>query len=151
VVFLEGLPRLFSAAPASSKSAGVAPPLDGADPITLAWLREVMESDEAWRREGLTIGAVAKAVGIPEYRLRRLINDHLGHRNFADFLNAYRISSAKVRLSAPEFARTAVASPFFSLGETSVRLQEGVWPSSAHEPLLRQSGRGSSPARNALP
>ena len=47
VVFLEGRPRLFSAAPAPSKSAGVAPPLDGADPITLVWLREVMESDEA--------------------------------------------------------------------------------------------------------
>jgi AraC-like DNA-binding protein len=38
---------------------------------------------------------------MPEYRLRPLINDELGHRNFNAFLNRYRLDEAKAALVDP--------------------------------------------------
>jgi AraC-like DNA-binding protein len=73
-------------------------------------------ADEAWRREGLTIGDLASDLDVPEHRLRRLINQRLGHRNFADFLNGHRIAAAQRRLADPAEARTTVAAIAFDLG-----------------------------------
>lgn len=73
-------------------------------------------SSEIWRREGLTIGALARELVVPEHRLRRLINQRLGHRNFADFLNGHRIEAAKRRLADPAEARTTVATIAYDLG-----------------------------------
>jgi AraC-like DNA-binding protein len=69
-----------------------------------------------WRREGLTIGDLAAEVGVPEHRLRPLINDHLGFRNFAAFVNAHRIEAAKTLLGDPAQARQTVAAIAFDLG-----------------------------------
>jgi AraC-like DNA-binding protein len=69
-----------------------------------------------WGREGLTIGDLASALEAPEHRLRRLINQRLGHRNFADFVNGYRIEAAKLRLADAGEARTTVAVIAFDLG-----------------------------------
>ena len=77
-------------------------------------------ADGGWRAEGLTIGAVARALETPEHRLRRLINQKLGHRNFADFVNGYRIEAAKRRLADPAEARTTVAAVAFDLGYGSL-------------------------------
>ena len=73
-----------------------------------------------WRREGLSIGALAGELGMPEHRLRSLINDRLGYRNFADFLNARRIEAAKARLADPAEARSTVAAIAFDLGYGSL-------------------------------
>jgi hypothetical protein len=40
-------------------------------------------------------------MGLPEYRLRRLINQGLGHGNFNAFVNHYRIEDAKTTLADP--------------------------------------------------
>ncbi len=58
------------------------------------------------REEKLSIGSLAARLGLPEYKLRRLINQGLGHRNFNAFLNRYRIEDAKHALAGP--ARAAV-------------------------------------------
>jgi AraC-like DNA-binding protein len=47
----------------------------------------------------LTIGSLSAELGVPEYRLRQLINEGLGHRNFNAFLNRYRIEEAKAALA----------------------------------------------------
>jgi len=39
---------------------------------------------------------------VPEYRLRRLINQQLGYRNFNAYLNEWRLDEAKQALSDPE-------------------------------------------------
>lgn len=91
-------------------------PAEAADRVLLDRLDQVMGSEEIWRREGLTIGALAEAVGAPEHRLRPLINDHLGHRNFAAFVNTRRIEAAKAALSDPAQARKTVAAIAFELG-----------------------------------
>jgi AraC-like DNA-binding protein len=58
-----------------------------------------MTVDRAYRQEGLSIGQLALRLGLPEYRLRQLINRGLGYRNFAGFLNFYRIADAKAALA----------------------------------------------------
>ncbi len=76
----------------------------GADPreaAPLDALRRLMEEDRAYRQENLSIAALAGRLGIPEYRLRRLINQRLGHRNFAAFLNGYRLADAETALADP--------------------------------------------------
>ncbi len=102
-------------APARRPSAVVDSRADAADRLVLQQLAERMAAGE-WRREGLTIGALASDLGVPEHRLRRLINQRLGHRNFAEFVNSHRIEAAKARLADPAEARTTVAAIAFDLG-----------------------------------
>lgn len=113
VAFLQAQPDLFGAA------AGARAPddgLDAGDRLLLSKLEKLMAEGEAWRREGLTIGALAAEIGAPEHKLRRLINDHLGFRNFAAFVNARRVNAAKVRLADPAKAREPVSAIAFDLG-----------------------------------
>ena len=91
----------------------------GADRHDLARLQSMMGA-EGWRREGLTIGDLARELDLPEHRLRRLINQRLGHRNFAEFVNGHRIEAAKARLGDPREARTTVAAIAFDLGYGSL-------------------------------
>jgi AraC-like DNA-binding protein len=71
------------------------------EPALLRRLERLMTVERAYRREGLTIGSLAAELGVPEYRLRLLINEGLGHRNFNAFLNRYRIEEAKAALADP--------------------------------------------------
>ena len=71
------------------------------EPALLRRLEHLMAVDRAYRREGLTIGVLSAELGVPEYRLRQLINEGLGHRNFNAFLNRYRIEEAKAALADP--------------------------------------------------
>ena len=59
---------------------------------------------------------LAEEVGVPEHRLRPLINDHLGFRNFAAFVNARRIEAAKAMLTDPAKTRQTVAAIAYDLG-----------------------------------
>jgi len=112
---LEARSTLFGVA-AGGRSATVdARPIDDS-PIWLDRLQRVMDVEALWRREGLTIGDLANAVGLPEHRLRRLINDQLGHRNFASFVNQRRIAEARTLLRDPASAARTVASIAFDLG-----------------------------------
>jgi AraC-like DNA-binding protein len=112
IVFLNADPALFGApAPAEAPDR-----LDAGERRVLERLREVMDNEQAWRREGLTIGALAEAVGVPEHQLRRLINDRLGFRNFAAFVNARRIEAARTALADPARAREPVSAIAFELG-----------------------------------
>jgi len=115
--FLQGRDDLFET-PARAEPAVAAIPAQ--DRPALERLTQLMEDDEAWRREGLTVGQLAAEVGLPEHRLRRLINGGLGFRNFADFLNARRIEAAKASLADPANARLPVSSLAFDLGYASL-------------------------------
>ena len=65
------------------------------DARQLATLNRLMTDERVYREPSLTIAALAARMGMPDHRLRRLINRGLGHRNFNAFLNAYRIDDAK--------------------------------------------------------
>ncbi|OYY89978.1 MAG: hypothetical protein B7Y45_09660 [Sphingomonas sp. 28-66-16] len=114
-VLLEARPALFGVAGGGRSAPAESRTLDDSG-IWLDRLQRAMDIDALWRREGLTIGDLAKAVGLPEHRLRRLINDQLGHRNFASFVNQRRIAEARAVLSDPANAARNVASIAFDLG-----------------------------------
>lgn len=114
-VLLEARSTLFGVAAGKRPAPVDAPPIEDSR-IWLDRLRQVMDVEALWRREGLTIGDLATAVGLPEHRLRRLINDQLGHRNFASFVNQRRIAEARALLGDPASAARNVASIAFDLG-----------------------------------
>ncbi|MGA0606806.1 helix-turn-helix domain-containing protein [Phenylobacterium sp. VNQ135] len=116
IVFLQARGEVFGA---PRRPVAVDARAEAADRTLLRELDAFMAS-EGWRTEGLTIGALAQAVGAPEHRLRRLINQRLGHRNFAEFLNAHRIEAAKRRLADPAQARATVAAIAYDLGYGSL-------------------------------
>ena len=99
-------------------------------------LRSHMEQTLAWRDEALSIAALAAQLGEQEYRLRRVINGQLGHRNFAAFLNGYRLAEIKAALSDPTqkdvpIITIALDAGFGSLGpfNRAFRDAEGMTPS----------------------
>lgn len=93
--------------------------LNAADRIDLGRLRDLME-EGAYLNTGLSIGQLAGQMNIPEHRLRKLINNGLGYRNFAAFINDHRIAEAKRRLAEPSFAREQITGLAFDLGYTSL-------------------------------
>ncbi|NOT42013.1 MAG: AraC family transcriptional regulator [Alphaproteobacteria bacterium] len=115
-VFLEIRTAIFGRAEPAGPAPLDAPSIDPADRITLEKLSQAMDKGAAWKDENLTIGTLAEKVGVPEHRLRRLINDNLGHRNFAAFVNTRRIEAAKQMLADPAQSRTTVAAVAFDLG-----------------------------------
>jgi AraC-like DNA-binding protein len=122
-----------TAAPAATPDIAMS---SAADRKLAAALNELMERERIYRREGLTIGALATRLGVPEYRLRRLINGTLGHRNFNAFLNAHRIAEAKAALADPAQAEVPVTTialdaGFQSLGpfNRAFKTETGLTPS----------------------
>lgn len=75
--------------------------LSAPDRACLRRLEHLMTAERAYRQEGLSIGQLAVRLGMPEHRLRRLIREGLGQRNFNAFLNRYRIDEAKAALADP--------------------------------------------------
>ncbi len=82
------------------------PAIDPADARLVERLEHLMSIERFHQQEDASIGALAAQLGVPEHRLRRLINQHLGHRNFNAFLNRYRLADAKAALADP--ARSAL-------------------------------------------
>jgi AraC-like DNA-binding protein len=74
---------------------------DSDDSPLLARLDADMRHERLYRQDGLTITAVAARLGVPEYRLRRAINQGLGARNFNAYLNGFRIGEATDALADP--------------------------------------------------
>ncbi|RXH16676.1 AraC family transcriptional regulator [Bradyrhizobium guangzhouense] len=81
---------------------------DATASLLLRRLDILMTVERVYRQEGLTIGALAAKLDVPEYRLRQAINEGLGYRNFNAFLNRYRIEEAKAALSDPSQRDVAV-------------------------------------------
>jgi len=71
------------------------------DTALLKALHDLMRNEKIYREEGLSIAALSARLSLPEYRLRRLINQKLGHRNFSAFVNSYRLSEAMAALTDP--------------------------------------------------
>jgi AraC-like DNA-binding protein len=112
------------------------PPPAEVNPVQVAALERAMTVDRIYRQDGLTIAQLAERLGLPEYRLRRLINQALGYRNFNSFLNFYRIADAKVALADPTQAEVpvltiALDAGFSSLGpfNRAFKAETGMTPS----------------------
>lgn len=110
---------LVQRVPFSPQNALPSEGLSAADRIDLGRLRDLME-EGAYLTDGLTIGALAGRLNLPEHRLRKLINRGLGYRNFAAFLNDYRIAEARRRLAEPALVHTQITQLAFELGYGSL-------------------------------
>jgi AraC-like DNA-binding protein len=82
-------------------------------------LREAMAGG-VYQEPGLTVGGLAERLGAPEHRLRTVINQQLGYRNFANFLNEHRIAEARRRLASPADARRQILQLALDLGYGSI-------------------------------
>jgi AraC-like DNA-binding protein len=105
-----------------------------ADVYELQKLEELMRTG-FYTRDSLTISELAEAVAIPEHRLRRLINQQMGFRNFTSYLNNHRLSDARSMLADPTQARRQITQIAFELGYGSItpfnrafKAEEGMTP-----------------------
>lgn len=70
----------------------------------------------AYRQEGLTVASLAKRLRVPEYRVRRAINQGMGYRNFNSFLNHHRLTDVEASLNDPQKARLPILTIAFDAG-----------------------------------
>jgi AraC-like DNA-binding protein len=82
-----------------SEDAAAAP--ESGDERLAAALDGLVRNERVYRLEGLTVAGLAGRLGVPEYRLRRVINRRLGHRNFNAFINGFRLDEAQRALRDP--------------------------------------------------
>jgi AraC-like DNA-binding protein len=99
-------------------------------------LLQHMQNDLPHRDEAMTIAKLAAQLGEQEYRLRRHINGAMGYRNFAAFLNSYRLAEVKSALADASqkdvpIITIALDAGFGSLGpfNRAFRELEGMTPS----------------------
>jgi len=97
-----------TAAPTPARPAAAATPADAEERTWLENLQRLMETERIYREEEFGIGVLADRMRIPEYRLRRLINQRLGHRNFTGFVNSYRLAETMAALSDPGQAQVPI-------------------------------------------
>jgi AraC-like DNA-binding protein len=99
---------IFPVAEGQRAAAVVSNEQSAADRRLLDALMRLMSDERVYRHDGITIGTLATKLSVPEYRLRRLINQRLGYRNFNVFLNNHRIEEAKAALADPSQAEVPV-------------------------------------------
>lgn len=126
-------------------------PATGQDVALLEPLRRLMVDAKAYREEGLSITSLSQKLGVQEYRLRRLINGQLGHRNFSAFVNGYRLADVEAALADPDQAEVpiltiALDAGFGSIGpfNRAFKVHTGLTPTE-----YRRARFGDGP--NALP
>lgn len=141
-------------------------PVAATEPVDrqlVARLEQLMTADRAYRQDGLTIGGLAQQLGLPEYRLRRLINQAMGYRNFNSFVNRYRIAEVKAALADPGQADVpvltmALDAGFSSLGpfNRAFKAETGMTPSEYRrvagigQPIPESARPSSNSARSDL-
>lgn len=114
--------------------------------VLYAKLKEAVAAG-IYRQPGMSIARLAGELGAPEHRLRALINQRMGHRNFSAFLNRHRIAEARERLRDPEMVSLPVLTIAMDLGYNSLatfnrafRSETGTSPSE-----YRRSAIGEAP------
>jgi AraC-like DNA-binding protein len=131
-------------APRPASSAPVA--IDPEERALLDRLQHLMDDERIYREEGLGIAALAARLGLPEYRLRRLINQRLGHRNFTSFINGYRLAETIAALSDPAQAQVPILTIALDAGFQSIgpfnrtfKAQTGMTPTDFRRERLERT------------
>ena len=119
---------------------------DALDQRIAAALDQSMTREHAYRIDDLTLGLLALKLAVPEYRLRRFINQRLGHRNFNAYVNGLRLAEARAALADPArqsegVLEIAMAAGFASIGpiNRAFKAESGVTPSEFRRRALADS------------
>lgn len=133
------------------------PRLAPADPDELAQaeaVRSRVAGEGLFRQEELSIAGLADKLGLPEYRLRRLINQHLGYRNFNAFINSFRLAAARAALADPARREEAVLAIALDAGFASIgpfnrafKAETGLTPSDFRRQALADSSHPLAESR----
>ncbi len=94
------------------------------DPKEAALHRRLMlaiDEEKVYLRSGLTIESLAELLNAPTHQLRHLINAGMGFRNFAAFLNGYRLAHAKAALADVDRARDTILAIAYESGFASLQ------------------------------
>ena len=83
-------------------------------------LQQLMARERIYRSEDLSVARLAAHLAVPEYRLRRLINQRLGYRNFNAYINAFRLAEARAALADPGQRETPVLTIALGAGFQSI-------------------------------
>ena len=83
-------------------------------------LTRLMEDEEIYLTEGLSIRQLAEQMNVKEYKLRQTINQQLGFANFNAFLNTYRIQAACDILADDQRKELTILEIAFQLGYNSL-------------------------------
>lgn len=79
-----------------------------------------MTDEKLYRQQGLSIGRLSDHVGLPEHRVRSLINGHLQFKNYTAFLNHFRLAEVAERLRDPQQAHLPILSIALDVGYASI-------------------------------
>jgi AraC-like DNA-binding protein len=117
--------------------------LDPRDKALQGRLELEMQERKTYLEPNLTIRTLAEKLKTPEHRLRTLINQGLGYRNFSAFLNTYRIKEVKAAFADPDMARIPVLTIAMDAGYNSL--------APFNRAFLKSEGMTPSAYRQALP
>jgi AraC-like DNA-binding protein len=116
-VYIDPFRDETSRAPAVvAKIAAVAGAHDGA----IAVVRRAFVEQHVHRDGELTVASLARNLAMPEYRLRKLIHEELGYRNFNALLHDYRIAEASRDLADPAKNSLPILTIALTVGYNSI-------------------------------
>lgn len=78
-------------------------------------LKRLMEEEKIYDDADISLQSLAEKVAISPHLLSRILNEKL-NRNFADFINFYRIEEAKRLLQSPKGAKKKISTIAFDVG-----------------------------------
>ena len=132
-----------------AEAPGPAAVSDDQEDVLLARLSRLMEEEKVYRQEGFGVTALVAALDVPEYRLRRLINQRLGHRNFSSFVNGYRLAEATAALADPAQADVPILTIALDAGFQSIGPFNRAFK--AHTGMTPTAYRKQADSRNQAP
>lgn len=118
----QALDTLFGARSLASAEVMSTPVLPDpkAEDVWLERLELLMTTESAYRDPELSVGKLADRLGLPEYKLRDLINRQLGYRNFPAFVNEHRLREVAQKLGDPAFDGRPILSLALDAGFGSI-------------------------------
>jgi AraC-like DNA-binding protein len=97
---------------------GVAP--GNAHDAAIAAVQHAFADQHVYRDGELTVASLAAKLAMPEYRLRKLIHEQLGYRNFNALLHDYRIAEACRDLADPTKKSLPILTIALTVGYNSI-------------------------------
>lgn len=141
-------PELLQFKPIAKTATGE-PQIDPKDASLHRRLMQAIEEEQVYLRHGLTIEDLADQLKVPTHQLRHLINAGMGHRNFASFLNGFRLDHAKAALADSERARETVLAIAYGSGFASLQSFNRVFRDVVGQtPTNFRAAALTSPAQN---
>lgn len=95
-------------------------PPDPAEEQLTRELLNLMSVKQVYRNENVNLASLAAQLNTPEYKLRRLINQRMGYRNFNAFVNGYRLDAVRAALLDPTQSHLPVLTLALEAGFQSI-------------------------------